>query len=88
MNSLWYNNPHILLQDCNELYPFENFDDYKKWSILKSWISDYMELYQTDINNITNDYFNYRVDKLTKKLTKSHKNCIISIDKNLLVLSK
>ena len=65
-----------------------NFDDYKKWSILKSWISDYMELYQTDINNITNDYFNYRVDKLTKKLTKSHKNCIISIDKNLLVLSK
>ncbi len=30
MNSLWYNNPHILLQDCNELYPFQNFDDYKK----------------------------------------------------------
>lgn len=63
-----------------------NFDDFKKWLILKSWISDYMELYHTDIN--TNEYSNYRVDKLKEKLTKSHKNCIISIDKNLLVLDK
>jgi hypothetical protein len=64
-----------------------DFDESKKWSILKNWISDYKDLYHTD-SNIRMDYFNSKVEKLTEKLTKSYNNCILLIDKNLSVLSK
>lgn len=58
-----------------------DFDVSKKWSILKNWISDYRKIYYTD--NLSIDYFNDKVKKLTDRLEKSHNNCIVSIDEKL-----
>ena len=80
-------NNTLITYDKNMIKNNIDFDESKKWSILKNWISVYKDLYHTD-SNIRMDYFNSKVEKLTEKLTKSYNNCILLIDKNLSVLSK
>lgn len=75
----------IIINNFNDQVSEKDFDELKKWSILKQWIIDSKDFYQNDVGK---DHFNYKVDKLVDRIKKLHDNCIKNIDNKILELSK